>query len=146
MKSSNCRPESGVGNCLNLVFKPGRDPESHQIYAVRRRAEESELMQKTHRRSGGWKMAGAALVMLAASVASQAQVIRVVIDERKPVAEGRSFGQAGTYEYIRGRIFGEVDPKDPRNAIIQVYQCLSVFICGSVLFDFLVGTGFGGGV
>ena len=76
-------------------------------------------MQKTHRRSGGWKMAGAALVMLAASVASQAQVIRVVIDERKPVAEGRSFGQAGTYEYIRGRIFGEVDPKDPRNAIIQ---------------------------
>ena len=77
-------------------------------------------MRKTHCNMWRWRMASAAvLALLAASSASQARVLRIVVDERKAAAEGRSFGQAGAYEYIRGRIFGEVDPKDPRNAIIQ---------------------------
>jgi hypothetical protein len=77
-------------------------------------------MQTAKRTTRRWGIAIAAIILaLTASSASQARVIRIVIDERKPVADGRSFGQVGAYEYIRGRIFGEVDPKDPHNAIIQ---------------------------
>lgn len=35
-----------------------------------------------------------------------------------PTFEGRSFGKTGQYEKLRGRAYGEVDPKDPRNAVI----------------------------
>ena len=31
---------------------------------------------------------------------------------------GESFGRAGRYEKLEGRVHGEVDPGDPRNAII----------------------------
>jgi hypothetical protein len=48
-----------------------------------------------------------------------AQVTRLEITSREPVAGGQSFGNAGPYENIRGRIHGEVDPKDRRNRIIQ---------------------------
>src|SRR4029079_13130537 len=34
-------------------------------------------------------------------------------------ADARRAGCAGAFELIRGRIHGEVDPKDPHNAIIQ---------------------------
>src|SRR5687767_11065836 len=62
-----------------------------------------------------------------------ARVTRIVIDDTvSPAfcsraapsgqAEGaacQSFGAAGRYEQISGRAFGELDPKDPLNAIIQ---------------------------
>jgi hypothetical protein len=35
-----------------------------------------------------------------------------------PAFEGRSFGDVGPYEKIIGRVAGEVDPADPRNAVI----------------------------
>jgi hypothetical protein len=52
---------------------------------------------------------GCLLALLLASPA-YAQVTRVEITSREP---------AGSYEVIRGRITGEVDPKDRRNVIIQ---------------------------
>ena len=52
-----------------------------------------------------------------------AQVKRIVIDERvSPAFEGASFGDAGQYETLSGRAFGEVDPDDPRNSIITDLQ------------------------
>jgi len=55
-----------------------------------------------------------------------ARVTRIVIDTRVtpafPFSEGgghQAFGAAGLYETIAGRAFGELDPADPRNAIIQ---------------------------
>jgi hypothetical protein len=47
---------------------------------------------------------------------SQARVVRVVIEGRDPLPG--DFGKAGSYELVRGRIDGEVDPKDPANALI----------------------------
>jgi hypothetical protein len=48
-----------------------------------------------------------------------ARVTRIVIDERRsPAYGGESFGRAGTYERITGRVFGELDPGDRRNAVI----------------------------
>ncbi|HEY6255879.1 MAG TPA: alpha/beta hydrolase domain-containing protein [Xanthobacteraceae bacterium] len=62
--------------------------------------------------------AGATLATLAAG--AQARVARIVIDTQvSPAFNGASFGSAGPYETIAGRAFGELDPNDPHNAIIQ---------------------------
>src|SRR4026209_1294667 len=60
-----------------------------------------------------------ALASLLASSAGGAQVTRIVIDTVvSPAFGGASYGTVGQYETIAGRAFGELDPKDPRNAII----------------------------
>jgi hypothetical protein len=60
-------------------------------------------------------------VLAVASLAC-AQVTRLEVLSREPAANGQSFGAAGAYEIIRGRIHGEVDPKDPHNTIIQALR------------------------
>ena len=35
-----------------------------------------------------------------------------------PTFEGKTFGSVGAYEKLRGTAFGEVDPNDPRNAVM----------------------------
>ncbi len=50
--------------------------------------------------------------------AAQAAVERVEVTERTPFAEGMSFGEAGAYEMVRGRVHYAVDPDDPANAAI----------------------------
>jgi hypothetical protein len=53
------------------------------------------------------------------AVPAEAGVTRIVVDEkRSPAYDGETFGQAGTYERITGRVFGELTPRDRRNAII----------------------------
>ena len=60
------------------------------------------------------------LVLLAWGTSAHARVARIVIDVKtSPAFGGASFGAAGQYETIAGRAFGELDPNDPRNAIIQ---------------------------
>ena len=69
----------------------------------------------------------ATLILSAAVIApiAHARVARIVIDAKTspafPLPNGghQIFGAAGQYETIAGRAFGELDPKDPRNAIIQ---------------------------
>ena len=60
----------------------------------------------------------AALLVLTSSTA-RAQVTRLEITSRDAVAGGQSFGSAGPYVNIRGRVHGEIDPRDRRNRIIQ---------------------------
>lgn len=65
------------------------------------------------------KKAGLAAATLALGLiahAAQAKVVRLEIQSRQPIAG--TFGAAGAYELLSGRFYGEVDPKDPRNAII----------------------------
>jgi hypothetical protein len=50
--------------------------------------------------------------------AAPAEVVRLVIQKREPFAGGESFGTAGPYERITGRMFLEVDPGHPANARI----------------------------
>ena len=48
-------------------------------------------------------------------------IARIVIDpdrSESPTFEGRSFGDVGQYEKLRGTAYGELDPADPRNAVI----------------------------
>jgi hypothetical protein len=52
-----------------------------------------------------------------------AQVTRIVVDTvASPAFGGASYGAAGQYETVAGRAFGELDPRDPRNAIITDIQ------------------------
>ena len=58
------------------------------------------------------------------SLPLQARVTRIVIDETVSPAFCKggvcpSFGAAGQYEQIAGRAFGELDPSDPKNSLIQ---------------------------
>ena len=60
----------------------------------------------------------AACVLLGAGGAD-ARVTRIEITQvESPTFEGRHFGTVGPYEKLRGRAHGEVDPDDPRNAVI----------------------------
>lgn len=45
-------------------------------------------------------------------------VRRVEVDGVELAFEGREFGDVGQYEWVDGRLFAELDPADPHNAII----------------------------
>jgi hypothetical protein len=63
-------------------------------------------------------LAGAAVLaaLLAWTPASEARVTKIVIDDTQPLT---ATGQTIPYEQISGRAFGELDPGDPLNGIIQ---------------------------
>jgi hypothetical protein len=57
--------------------------------------------------------------ILAMNLPLEARIVRIVIEQREsPASNGESFGNAGLYEVLRGRAYGEVDPNDRLNAII----------------------------
>src|SRR5215831_11114849 len=61
-------------------------------------------------------------VLAAGMVATDAnaRVVRIVIERKSsPAFDGANFGAAGQYEQLIGKAYGELDPKDPHNAIIQ---------------------------
>lgn len=56
------------------------------------------------------------LCLVLAPSAGHARVTRVVIEKiESPMFAGQSFGAAGPYEKLTGRVFGEVDPVAPEN-------------------------------
>jgi Alpha/beta hydrolase domain len=67
-------------------------------------------------RTGLAAIAGGALLLAAA--ASEARVTRITISSTSVAFNGQTFGDVGTYEQIRGTAKGELDPLDPRNAVI----------------------------
>ena len=59
------------------------------------------------------------VVALGAPILAEARITRIEITRvESPTFEGVSFGDVGRYEKLVGRAFGEVDPADPRNAVI----------------------------
>lgn len=55
---------------------------------------------------------------LLAPAASRADVTRVDVQRREDVLGGKSFGSAGPYEKIVGKVYFAVDPNNPHNKII----------------------------
>jgi hypothetical protein len=54
---------------------------------------------------------------------AEARITRLMIEHRdSPAYNGQSFGEAGRYEWLRGHAYGELDPRDPLNAIITDLQ------------------------
>jgi hypothetical protein len=53
----------------------------------------------------------------------EARITRIEITSIESLTfEGRTFGSVGAYEKLRGKAYGEVDPGDPRNALITDIQ------------------------
>jgi Alpha/beta hydrolase domain len=76
-------------------------------------------MSITARRNRTALAAAAAGALLLVAAASEARVTRIMISSTtSPVFDGRTFGDVGTYEQIRGTATGELEPLDPRNAVI----------------------------
>ena len=70
---------------------------------------------------GGWmfRLGVLAACVLLGAGSADARVTRIEITHvESPAFEGRHFGAVGPYEKLRGRAHGEVDPDDPRNAVI----------------------------
>jgi hypothetical protein len=58
---------------------------------------------------------GAAAMM--ASAPAEAKITKIEVT-KEVTFDGKSFGTVGQYEKLYGKAYGEVDPKDPRNAVI----------------------------
>jgi hypothetical protein len=58
------------------------------------------------------------LVLASLPSVSEAKVVRFVIEQRQPFAEGAPWGEVGPYERLAGTAYLEVDPRDPINAVI----------------------------
>jgi hypothetical protein len=59
------------------------------------------------------------LAAIAATGPAEAKITRIVIAKQAPAYEGAVFGAVGAYEQLDGTAYGEIDPGDPLNAIIQ---------------------------
>lgn len=60
----------------------------------------------------------AALLTTLFAIAARAEVTRIEVTSREDVLNGKLFGSVGPYERIRGKVFFQVDPKNPRNRIV----------------------------
>ncbi len=48
---------------------------------------------------------------------SDAQITRIDLEVvESPALDGRSYGHVGQYEFLRGVVYGEADPTDPRHS------------------------------
>src|SRR5262249_28618601 len=64
-----------------------------------------------------------AFVFMGLAHEAQARITRIVFTRvESPTFGGQSFGAVGQFEKLVGTAFGEVDPNDPHNAIIQDIQ------------------------
>src|SRR5262245_7473811 len=50
---------------------------------------------------------------------ADAKITRIEIAKTTPAFEGAMFGAVGAYEQLEGTAYGEIDPRDPLNALIQ---------------------------
>jgi len=58
------------------------------------------------------------ILLGALAAPSQAELKRVEVRTREDVLGGKSFGESGPYEKIRGRAFFSVDPANPHNRVV----------------------------
>ena len=53
---------------------------------------------------------------------SEARVVKLVVEQRTSYVAGADWGKAGPYEMLRGTAYMEVDPNNPRDAVIVDLQ------------------------
>src|SRR5579871_2967154 len=63
-------------------------------------------------------LAAAATGVLLAAQSAEARVTRFAVETRASYLGGATWGKAGAYELLRGTAYMEVDPRDPRDAVI----------------------------
>jgi hypothetical protein len=57
-------------------------------------------------------------IALATAQPSEARVVKFVVEQRSSFVGGAEWGNVGPYEMLRGTAYLEVDPRDPRDAVI----------------------------
>lgn len=83
---------------------------------------------------------------LGLATSTEARITSIVIDcarsqsptlcpGQSPTFGGLSFGSVGQYEKLRGKAYGEVDPGDPRNALITDIELAPVNAGGKVEYS-----------
>jgi hypothetical protein len=73
----------------------------------------------TRTRVAGVALMGLGASLLAPAPVADAKITSVVITKKvSPAFDGKSFGTVGQYEELEGTAFGELDPRDPLNALI----------------------------
>jgi hypothetical protein len=70
---------------------------------------------------GGWfgRLAIGLAALASMIAAANARTTHIEITNSEPAFGGQSFGDAGSYEHLTGRVTGELDPADPANSGIQ---------------------------
>ncbi len=66
---------------------------------------------------------------------SAAEVVRIDVDNTREIANGKSYGLAGTFERIAGKIHYEVDPEAPINEIVTDIEYAPRNAAGMVEFS-----------
>ena len=64
-----------------------------------------------------------------------AEVVRIDVETRSAVADGKSYGLAGPYERLAGRIYYAVDPANPANRVIGDIDFAPTNAAGKVEFS-----------
>jgi len=79
-------------------------------------------------------------LFLALCLQAEAKIARVIVTKTEPYLEGKTFGSAGSYIRISGQAYGEVDPQNPLNSIIQDIRFAPVNRRGMVEYvsDFII--------
>ena len=65
------------------------------------------------------RLAISALALASVTTRSEARITHLEITKTEPAFDGQSFGDAGAYEHLAGRVTGELDPADSANSGIQ---------------------------
>lgn len=95
-------------------------------------------MIRTHQISKQKAILCALIATLLIPAFSEARITSIVFDlarSQSPTFEGRSFGTVGQYEKFRGTAFGELDPSDPRNALITDIEFAPRNVAGKVEYS-----------
>lgn len=66
---------------------------------------------------------------------AEARLVRLDVEKREVVAEGRAFGATGTYEKLTGRAWFEADPADVRNTRVTDIGNATLNDAGRVAFS-----------
>lgn len=62
---------------------------------------------------------GVVALLIALAPTAEAKITKLVITgAEKPTFDVAKFGEVGTYERLYGTAYGEIDPRDPKNAVI----------------------------
>jgi hypothetical protein len=80
------------------------------------------------------RVGGAVLGVLLMAAGAAGEVARLEVVERRPLLDGRIFGDAGAYEVLTGRLHFRLDPSDPRNRRITDLDLAPIDADGRVAF------------
>src|ERR1041385_4154378 len=83
---------------------------------------------------------GAALLLVAASAADARITKLKIVTKESPTFGGYTFPGVGQYEKLVGKAYGELDPNDPKNAVIVDIKLAQIDARGKVeyAFDFYI--------